>query len=105
LAGPGTGKSTTLVALLNELIPKNDKLSVKMLTFTRATTAELAVKFEDHGLNIPPPSTIHSFAIGILLNNPGAGGFPEPLRIADSWESNNIVFHFWQKEQMWTDIY
>ncbi len=91
LAGPGTGKSTTLVVLLTELVKKNDKISVRMLTFTRATTAELAQKFSDHGLEIPLPSTIHSFAISILLRNPGTGGFPEPLRIADDWEYKNIV--------------
>jgi DNA helicase-2/ATP-dependent DNA helicase PcrA len=34
---------------------------------------------------------MHSFAISALLRNPGAGSFPEPLRIADEWEDENIV--------------
>ena len=37
------------------------------------------------------PSTIHSFAIFVLLANGGLGSFPEPLRIADDWENQQIV--------------
>ena len=91
LAGPGTGKSTTMVALLDSLLEKDKALRVRMLTFTRAATAELAEKFPGGSDNAPRPSTIHSFAISILLRNPGTGGFPEPLRIADTWEYKNII--------------
>jgi len=91
LAGPGTGKSTTMVALLGQLLEENDSLRVRMLTFTRAATAELAEKIAIHSKEADRPSTIHSFAISVLLRNPGTGGFPEPLRIADTWESKNIV--------------
>ena len=91
LAGPGTGKSTTMVALLDSLLEKDKALRVRMLTFTRAATAELAEKFPGGSDNAPRPSTIHSFAISILLSNSGTGGFPEPLRIADTWEYKNIV--------------
>ncbi len=91
LAGPGTGKSTTMVALLDCLLKKNKALRVRMLTFTRAATAELANKFTDGSDIVLRPSTIHSFAISILLRNPGTGGFPEPLRIADTWEDKKIV--------------
>jgi len=91
LAGPGTGKSTTMVALLRRLLEEDDSLRVRMLTFTRAATAELAEKIANHSKEAERPSTIHSFAISVLLRNPGTGGFPEPLRIADSWEFKNIV--------------
>ena len=91
LAGPGTGKSTTMVALLGQLLEEDDSLRVRMLTFTRAATAELAEKIAIHSKEAERPSTIHSFAISVLLRNPGTGGFPEPLRIADTWESKNIV--------------
>jgi DNA helicase-2/ATP-dependent DNA helicase PcrA len=37
------------------------------------------------------PSTIHSFAISVLVRNPSAGDLPEPLRIADDWEYGNVV--------------
>lgn len=91
LAGPGTGKSTTMVALLARLLEENDTLRVRMLTFTRAATAELAEKIASHSEQAECPSTIHSFAISVLLRNPGTGGFPEPLRILDTWELKNVV--------------
>ena len=91
LAGPGTGKSTTLVALVHKLRGEDESLRMKVLTFTRATTAELAHKIDAESVETERPSTIHSFAISVLLQNPGAGGFPEPLRIVDTWEMKNIV--------------
>ena len=91
LAGPGTGKSSTLVALLTKTLNENPLARVKMLTFTRAATAELAKKVPSAGIGAQQPSTIHSFAISILLRNPGTAGFPEPLRIADTWEMRKIV--------------
>lgn len=91
LAGPGTGKSTTMVALLDRLLNANPDLRVRMLTFTRAATAELAAKAAVTCERAGKPSTVHSFAISLLLENPGAGGLPEPLRIADTWERKHIV--------------
>lgn len=91
LAGPGTGKSTTMVALLCQLLREDDSLRVRMLTFTRAATADLAEKVATHADQVVHPSTIHSFAISVLLQNPGTAGFPEPLRIADTWEFKNVV--------------
>jgi len=92
LAGPGTGKSASLVALVDKLLRGPEPPRVKLLTFTRAATAELGLKVSDHPLLATErPSTIHSFAISVLLQNPGAGGFPEPLRMADDWENRNVV--------------
>lgn len=92
LAGPGTGKSATLVALLDQLLGRNPAPRIKLLTFTRAATAELAKKVSDHpAAAAQRPSTVHSFSISVLLQNPGIGDFPEPLRIADKWEDANIV--------------
>ena len=80
-----------MVALLDRLLNEDSSLRVRMLTFTRAATAELAEKVAVTSPQAERPSTIHSFAISILLRNPGTGGFPEPLRIADTWEFKNIV--------------
>lgn len=41
LAGPGTGKSATLVALMDRLLVEDPPPRIKLLTFTRAATAEL----------------------------------------------------------------
>jgi DNA helicase II / ATP-dependent DNA helicase PcrA len=92
LAGPGTGKSATLVAFLDHLLANNAGQRMKLLTFTRAATSELAKKVSEHpAAATERPSTIHSFAISILLMNPGAGNLPQPLRIADNWEDDSIV--------------
>lgn len=92
LAGPGTGKSATLVALVDQLLAGNPAPRVKLITFTRAATAELAKKVSEHpAAAAERPSTMHSFAISVLLRNPGTGNFPKPLRIADEWENANIV--------------
>src|SRR5882762_113654 len=92
LAGPGTGKSATVVALVDNLLAGNPAPRVKLLTFTRAATAELAKKVSDHpAAAAERPSTIHSFSISVLLRNRGTGDFPQPLRIADKWEEQKIV--------------
>ena len=71
---------------------KNPELKVRLLTFTRAATAELVKKLGSSpaGKRLKP-STIHSFAISILLRNPNVGSFPRPLRIVDDWEMENII--------------
>lgn len=92
-AGPGTGKSATLVALIDRLLGGKRPPHVKLLTFTRAATGELAKKISAHPTAAAErPSTIHSFAISVLLRNPGVGEFPRPLRIADDWEKDQVVY-------------
>jgi DNA helicase-2/ATP-dependent DNA helicase PcrA len=91
LAGPGTGKSATVVALADQLLAGQPAPRIKLITFTRAATAELAKKISGHPAAAERPSTIHSFSISVLLRNPGTGHFPQPLRIADTWEEDEIV--------------
>lgn len=92
LAGPGTGKSTTSVTLIEEALKRNPPPTVRMITFTRSATRDLARKFVNHPHTATlRPSTIHSFAISVLMQNPGATALPRPIRIADEWESRNIV--------------
>jgi DNA helicase-2/ATP-dependent DNA helicase PcrA len=106
LAGPGTGKSFTLVAFLEQLLGRSTAPKVKLLTFTRAATAELAEKVAGHpAAGAEKPSTIHSFAITVLLQNPGTGNFPHPLRIADKWEERNIVEPTLRKRAGLKDVY
>jgi DNA helicase-2/ATP-dependent DNA helicase PcrA len=91
LAGPGTGKSSTAVALAARLALLDPRPKVRFLTFTRAATAELAEKVREAGQEATSPSTIHSFAIAVLLRNQGAAPIPEPLRIADDWEQATLI--------------
>ena len=92
LAGPGTGKSATVVALLLELLAAEKPPRVRLLTFTRAATGELAHKVSEHpDAHVDKPSTVHSFAISVLLANSGSETFPDPLRVADDWEMKNLI--------------
>ena len=92
LAGPGTGKSATVVSLILKLLDSASPPHIRLLTFTRAATAELAQKVRElPELTVDRPSTIHSFAISALLSNPGSADFPLPLRIADPWEMRNLI--------------
>jgi len=92
LAGPGTGKSATVVKLIDDLLAGAQPPRLKLLTFTRAATAELAEKVSEHpAAATERPSTIHSFALTILLQNLDATTLPQPLRMADDWERANVV--------------
>lgn len=93
LAGPGTGKSYAAVQFLERLAKERPGLRVRMLTFTRAATAEFAAKMDDAdltGLGVARPATVHSFALSTLLRI-GHSALPTPLRIPDSWEVKNLV--------------
>lgn len=95
LAGPGTGKSATAVALVKRLLTsiESGKPRVKFITFTRAATAELAEKLKATQATVEHPSTLHSFAAVILSQNPGAALFPTPLRIPSDQEEVLIKEH------------
>lgn len=93
LAGPGTGKSFASVAFLERLATTSPELRTRMLTFTRAATAEFAKKMGDTelgGLGVTPPATVHSFALSVLMRTRGSG-LPMPLRIPDSWEAKELI--------------
>lgn len=93
LAGPGTGKSATIVEWIGQLLAGTSPPSVKLLTFTRAATSELTRKVADYPATATlQPSTVHSFSILVLLRNPGVAAFPVPLRIADDWERTQIIY-------------
>lgn len=93
LAGPGTGKSAVAVRLAERLAARNDDPPrIKFLTFTRAATLELVKKISESAATpLPRPSTIHSFAISVVLANPGSATFPAPLRIPDPYESRELI--------------
>jgi len=91
LAGPGTGKSWTCIELISHLLTTRPELGIKLLTFTRAATQELARSMADPRLSSIRPSTIHSFALSVLLRNPARSRLPIPLRIADRWEMDRLI--------------
>jgi superfamily I DNA/RNA helicase len=80
-----------VVDLVRRLLARDPTPRIRLLTFTRAATAELAAKVAAHEAEVERPSTVHSFAIAALLRNPGSAPFPDPLRIADDWELKQII--------------
>lgn len=98
LAGPGTGKTATLVGRVVKLLEVHgvDPEAIHILTFTRAAAQELRnrirQKLEDGNSGSPGVSTIHSYALSQLLKaGEGAVALPQPLRIADDWEKREII--------------
>ena len=91
LAGPGTGKSRTCIDLVRRLKNDDPNLGVRLITFTRAASSELAEQLDDPQLSQIKPATIHSFALSILLNNTERARLPLPLRIADGWEIDKLI--------------
>jgi DNA helicase-2/ATP-dependent DNA helicase PcrA len=97
LAGPGTGKSYTILGFILDLI--NNKAinpdSIIVLTFTRAATAELKKKIKeniDSSKEQPRVFTIHGFALRQLMKNSrNIKILPDNFVIADDYEERQIV--------------
>ena len=89
LAGPGTGKSATVIEFARRAVGGGLR-GVRLLTFTRAATAELMEKLPKDAQEIRP-NTFHSFATSLVLQNPGTAEVPQPLRIISDWEWDNLV--------------
>ena len=90
LAGPGTGKSGTVIRLMERVTADGNKRG-RLLTFTRAATRELEEKLAEQDEDLGRPTTVHSFAISTLLSNPATSALPEPIRIADDWEWQELI--------------
>lgn len=97
LAGPGTGKTTTLTRRVLWLVTKESVPAgqILALTFTRAAASELRRKVKDNLITVsggqPKVSTLHSFALRQLLRNASRTRLPQPLRIADDYEERWII--------------
>jgi DNA helicase-2/ATP-dependent DNA helicase PcrA len=96
LAGPGTGKTLTLTRRITRLLSSDIRpASILAFTFTRFAAGELKKRVKDDlgtGKKVLPRiSTLHSYALRELLRNESRTRLPQPLRIADDWEDENIV--------------
>lgn len=96
LAGPGTGKTKTLVdliaGLVNDGVPSN---AILALTFTRAAAAGLRAKVRKAlADDQEPPAvfTLHGFALRQLMKQQAdIGSGKGHVRVADDWEERWIV--------------
>jgi DNA helicase-2/ATP-dependent DNA helicase PcrA len=98
LAGPGTGKTRTLIHRVGYLleVQQIQPSEILVLTFTRAAAQELKERLvKQLGVpeeQIPWAGTLHAFALGVLLNYRSQSGFSDEQRIADDFEENNVIF-------------
>lgn len=96
LAGPGTGKTWTLVRRIEYLIDEEaiQPSDILAVTFTRAAAAEMKDRIVDRlgdeiG-NAITVSTLHAYALSRLLSYE-VQSIPMPVRIADDWEERQVV--------------
>lgn len=96
LAGPGTGKSFTILGYINHLIKDKgiDPPVIVVITFTRAAANELKAKIraELNTENLPKVSTLHSFSLRQLMRNSGKiASLPIGFSIANDFEERYII--------------
>ncbi|WP_398858502.1 MULTISPECIES: UvrD-helicase domain-containing protein [Streptomyces] len=98
LAGPGTGKTTTLVEAVADRVRRGaDPDRMLVLTFSRKAAAELrdrvAARLGERGLaaRAPQATTFHSYCYALVRAHQEAGLFAEPLRLLSGPEQDVAV--------------
>ncbi|MEU8568486.1 ATP-dependent DNA helicase [Streptomyces pathocidini] len=95
LAGPGTGKSTTLVEAVAERVSKGtDPERILVLTFSRKAAVELRDRMaarlgaDTYG---PQATTFHSYCYALVRAHQDAEFFADPLRLLSGPEQDLVV--------------
>ncbi|HWG24732.1 ATP-dependent DNA helicase [Actinospica sp.] len=97
LAGPGTGKTTTLVeAVLDRMSGERAVRpeEILVLTFSRAAAAELRDRIGARlgdTVGVPGATTFHSFCFALLGRFKDPGLFSEPLRLLSGPEQDVVI--------------
>jgi superfamily I DNA/RNA helicase len=93
LAGPGTGKTTTLVAAAARRVERGtDPERLLVLTFSRRAAAELRDRMAARlGAHAPAATTFHSFAYALVRAHQDRDLFAEPLRLMTGPEQDLYV--------------
>jgi len=98
LAGPGTGKTFTLMRRLVKLVSEDGipAENILALAFTRINVFDLrrnlANELAPYEIPMPRISTLHSYALRQLLRNSELiTSLPEHFRIADDYEEKDII--------------
>lgn len=99
VAGPGTGKSYTIVKRVADLLSNRATPgNVYVISFTRATCAELGARIRTFCSHLPCAnaasqvrvSTMHSLALRILRLANLLTSYPSTPIILDDWEQTNV---------------
>ncbi|MDX3852528.1 ATP-dependent DNA helicase [Streptomyces sp. AK02-01A] len=94
LAGPGTGKTTTLVESVAERVARGtDPERILVLTFSRKAAVELRDRMAVRlgGTRGPQATTFHSFCYALIRAHQEADLFAEPLRLLSGPEQDVAV--------------
>ncbi|GGZ18655.1 hypothetical protein GCM10010343_52450 [Streptomyces avidinii] len=94
LAGPGTGKTTTLVeAVTTRVEAGTDPARILILTFSRKAAVELRDRaaLRLGGARAPQATTFHSFCYGLVRAHQDTDLFADPLRLLSGPEQDVMV--------------
>ncbi|MEN8651065.1 ATP-dependent DNA helicase [Streptomyces sp. 21So2-11] len=94
LAGPGTGKTTTLVEAVAARVAKGaDPERILVLTFSRKAAVELRDRMALRlgGTRAPQATTFHSFCYALVRAHQDSDLFSEPLRLLSGPEQDVAV--------------
>ncbi|MEU8838522.1 UvrD-helicase domain-containing protein [Streptomyces roseus] len=94
LAGPGTGKTTTLVeAAAARVEAGTDPARILILTFSRKAAVELRDRaaLRLGGARAPQATTFHSFCYGLVRAHQDTDLFADPLRLLSGPEQDVMV--------------
>ncbi|XCM84106.1 ATP-dependent DNA helicase [Kitasatospora sp. HUAS MG31] len=95
LAGPGTGKTTTLVEAVARRIERGtDPERILVLTFSRKAAMELRDRMTARvgaGTLAPQATTFHSFCYALLREHQSPDDYAEPLRLLSGPEQDVMV--------------
>ncbi|MEV1023963.1 ATP-dependent DNA helicase [Streptomyces sp. NPDC050264] len=94
LAGPGTGKTTTLVEAVSARIAKGtEPARILVLTFSRKAAVELRdrMALRIGAARAPQATTFHSFCYALVRAHQDADLFAEPLRLLSGPEQDVAV--------------
>ena len=96
LAGPGTGKTTTLVEAVTARVRAGTPADrILVLTFSRKAAVELrdrmAARADADGQEGPQASTFHSFCYGLVRAHQDPDLFAEPVRLMSGPEQDLVV--------------
>ncbi|MGW2598970.1 ATP-dependent helicase [Streptomyces klenkii] len=95
LAGPGTGKTTTLVEAVAERVRRGTPPErILVLTFSRKAAVELRDRMAARlgaGAGAPRATTFHSYCYALVRAHQDAGLFIDPLRLLSGPEQDAVV--------------
>ncbi|MFC6148152.1 ATP-dependent helicase [Mumia xiangluensis] len=96
LAGPGTGKTTTLVETVVDRIERHGLRpeQVLVLTFSRKAAEELRHRVSarlDRTVSTPLATTFHSFCYGLVREFQDPKSYSEPLQLLSASESDSRI--------------